>query len=132
MPRCGKCDRSIEKIENFRNHECTDRKLVAVFVSPNRKTTDAMAKSAFSLGSNCRFLVRGIECEEVFSRVAKRNEAEVLIATADDPKDRDEAMIEKADLILVFPATKNGKTNSYAKITEFKGRKIKTIVYPDS
>ena len=133
--KCGKC-KALWKSGHRCMTDKSPRKQVAVFVSPNRKNTLALEQAPFSQERSTIFLLRGLPVEQGFRRVAKEcgRDCTVYHVKLNSPKvvKRDALMLEKADLILAFPAKGQSPKEIKNCVTRSpSGKFVDTIIYPD-
>lgn len=140
MIRCEKCGNKMS-FDIYKSHACkrgafADRSpangmQIGVFVSSVRVDTSSMRLAATEF-SNANYIVRGIEAEESFTRVAKEMKSSVSVAAAKTVHELDCEILKKCDLAIMFPSKKQYDGKDILKFPLSIGeKKVPVVVYPE-
>jgi hypothetical protein len=131
---CGNTFTGQDAQSRYDGHACmvknAGKTVYALMVSPNRKNFEIMANAALTHSKDSVVYVRGIPQEETFIKAAKEAGATVVqCGGASDGHHRDEAILSKCSMVLMFPSSE-WKGDKIAKTT-VGALKKEALVYPD-
>lgn len=133
---CGVCGNRFPEEDVFRKHTCVahvvGKKRIAIMVAIDREDKTHMDQAVKEHGGDVTVIARGMTQEEYILKLFRESGAGAIKFSHDDQARRDIALLQYADICLMFPSKKNQKSDAIKEGTIIAGGlTVKVKAYPD-